>query len=303
MRILPFANALMEEEFKQRYHKGKRQADMFTAMVVVFTAVPRILFSMQMSPLVKKLWIVLLIAEILVVGCMFHPSYPMWRLQVMLLLQGLGAVVLFFNTRDDIAVYTAPNFKETALYIMINMQRWKLLVFSATLYQISLTEGRVVLHTFLLVYTLAHATEECRMMKEVNQDIATFASQLEANYQLWESGGSGAACLDLCHNLLVSVTSSCIITCRATLPLVWRIYGCPWVHACVVHRITSGVVLGYAIPLLGLYLMEIMERREFARLKGLSVMGLGAMLRLEFPALLQQASMCFLAAAVCLLGF
>eukprot|EP00884_Botryococcus_braunii_P023242 jgi/Botrbrau1/9601/Bobra.106_2s0023.1 len=305
LRILPFANALMEKEFKQTYHKGKRLADMFTALVVVFTAVPRIFFSMQpwMSPLVMKLWIVFLIAEILVVCCMFHPSYPMWRLQVMLLLQGLVAAVLFFNTRDENATYTAPNFKESALYVMINMQRWTLLVFSAMLYQISLTEGRVALQTFLLVYTLAFASEECRMMKEVSQDIASFASQLEANYQLWESQGSGAACLDLCHNLLASVTSSCISTCRATLPLVWNIYGPPWIHACVVHRITSGVVLGYAIPLLGLYLMEIMERREFARLKGLPVMGLGAMLRLEFRTLLQQVSNCFLVVAICVLLF
>eukprot|EP00884_Botryococcus_braunii_P015244 jgi/Botrbrau1/2402/Bobra.0395s0031.1 len=46
------------------------------------------------------------------------------------------------------------------------------------------------------------AKEECKLMIEVNQGLATFASQLEVNYQLWESGGSGAACLDLCHNLL-----------------------------------------------------------------------------------------------------
>lgn len=61
--------------------------------------------------------------------------------------------------------------------------------------------------------------------------------------------------------------------------------------------------LGYLFPLLGLYLEEIMERHEYARLKRLDVLDLQSTLRCELPTVLRWGSASVVAAAVCLWGF
>eukprot|EP00884_Botryococcus_braunii_P008241 jgi/Botrbrau1/17418/Bobra.0054s0014.1 len=127
--------------------------------------------------------------------------------------------------------------------------------------------------------------------------------QLKDNYHLWRSGGGRPACMDFCHNLLEVTSGSCAIVCRALLPAAWRLYGPPWARLCILQRYVIGVVLGYITPLVGLFLMEIMERREFATSKGLDVSDLGSSLKHEFRFVLVLASKCLLMVAVCLWGF
>jgi hypothetical protein len=63
------------------------------------------------------------------------------------------------------------------------------------------------------------------------------------------------------------------------------------------------VTLGYVIPLVGLSVKEIMERYEYARLKGLHVVDLGSSLRCELSVVLKMVISSVMAAAVCFWGF
>lgn len=68
-------------------------------------------------------------------------------------------------------------------------------------------------------------------------------------------------------------------------------------------RVAAQATLGYVFPLLGLYLKEIMERHEYARLHGLDVLDLRSTLGCELPTALRLVSKSVMAAAVCLWAF
>jgi hypothetical protein len=66
---------------------------------------------------------------------------------------------------------------------------------------------------------------------------------------------------------------------------------------------TAQAFLGYALPLLGLYIVEMTERREFAKANGLEVPNLRSCLRLGLPHMGREILRSLLTAAVCFLGF
>lgn len=107
--------------------------------------------------------------------------------------------------------------------------------------QVPFRYGHIQLQTFLILFLLAQSKEECAFMVEANEDFARFAQQLQTNYQLWRQGGAGPACEDMCWNLLQDSSGCCLGACRLMLPALWTVYGPPWVHACIVHRLISVV--------------------------------------------------------------
>eukprot|EP00884_Botryococcus_braunii_P000639 jgi/Botrbrau1/10576/Bobra.0343s0024.1 len=298
-RILPFHDPLVEQEFKITYHKRRILLDLCVALFAIILVPNSYIWE---SVLVKKMYILVCVSEILIIACIFHPSYPLWRLHVMIVARVAMFGSLFYSGRAHITKFRAPTFRAAAFYTLLELSRGKMPFLFATMFQISLTEAQVPLQTALLAFLMSQAKQECGMMTELNDDFALFARQLQHNYQLWEAGGRVPACQDLCDNLLGTPWGSCTAVCHAALPLVWGIYGRPWSHACVMHRILYGVTLGYIIPLVGLSLKEIMERHEYAQLKGLQVENLGASLALELPVVLKMVAMSIMAAVVCFRG-
>eukprot|EP00884_Botryococcus_braunii_P013872 jgi/Botrbrau1/22486/Bobra.114_2s0013.2 len=290
----------LPQDFKITYHKRRILLDLCVALVAIFLLPNGYTWE---SILVKKVYTLVCVIEILIITCIFHPSYPLWRLHVMLVARVAMFASQFYIGRAHITKFRAPTFRAAAFYTLFEIARGKLPFLFATMFQISLTEGQVPLQTALLAFLMSQAKEECGMMAELNDDFALFARQLQHNYQLWEAGGRVPACRDLCGNLLGTPWVSCTAVCHAALPVVWGIYGRPWSHACVVHRILYGVTLGYIIPLVGLSLIEIIERHEYAQLRGLQVESLGASLALELQVVLKMVAMSIMAAGVCLWGF
>jgi hypothetical protein len=78
-------------------------------------------------------------------------------------------------------------------------------------------------------------------MVSSNAGFAELAGLLETNYRLWHSGGAAPACRDLCSTFLGKGDRVCVWPCQLALPWLWRLFGPPWVHACVMHRIVFGV--------------------------------------------------------------
>eukprot|EP00884_Botryococcus_braunii_P022539 jgi/Botrbrau1/896/Bobra.0167s0017.2 len=221
----------------------------------------------------------------------------------MLAVRCLVFAVQFFNTRMFFRDCNAPTFVKAAYHVLTHMSRGRFPLFFATLFQISLAEGQIELQTFLMAFLLAQAREECTMMVESNADIAKFGLQLERNYWLWEEKGPSAACHNMCNHLLNLTSRSCTRSCLVLLPVLWTALGRPWAQACIMNRWIIGVAMGYILPLMALYLQEMMERHEFAKLKGLRVADLGSSLRQELPLVLRWVSRSLIVAAVCMWGW
>jgi hypothetical protein len=121
------------------------------------------------------------------------------------------------------------------------------------LLQVPLRGSFLVIHTCLIAYLIHRGKDECKAMVTVNSDFRAFADQLEGLHTLWERGGPQPACSHLCGDLFDAsmfrpsfvpaalipaalFPAACSWSCGWTLPLFWRVYGKPWLQACVTHR-------------------------------------------------------------------
>eukprot|EP00884_Botryococcus_braunii_P011696 jgi/Botrbrau1/20527/Bobra.145_2s0078.2 len=299
--LLPFSDCLLEEDFRRRFHNRRAVLDIVTAAFVMYH-VSKYMLSGEtkgMDPTLFALWISLTIAEILVMCGTFHPGYISWRLYIMMGLRAVSCILLFWSTREALTKLEAPTFSKAAFYVLLQYSRFRFPLFMALLFQIPLKQGQIVFQTVLVSFLLAHSSGECRLMIETNPDIQAFAKHLEDNYVLWREEGSGAACRYLCDNLLACSSGTCMRACQLVLPTTWRMYGPPWMTACVRHRYLVLISLGYVLPMAGLYVGEVMERHAFAKSRGLRVPALSSLLRTEAPAVLREAFLSILSLLSC----
>eukprot|EP00884_Botryococcus_braunii_P008246 jgi/Botrbrau1/17422/Bobra.0054s0018.2 len=261
------------------------------------------LWSARARVPVIELWIALGVGELLKIFCTRLPCYPTRRAQIMLALRLVVSGVIFWTVRESIQTQSAPTFAAAAFHALYGLARIKFPLFFSLLYQIPLDHGQIVLQTALVAYLILQGREECSLMISANKDFAKFARSLEQNCRLWETEGSAMACHDLCDNLLDTSGSLCTWVCPVTLPVVWMVYGSPWSRACVIYRWVSGAVIRYVLPLLGLYIAEVVERREFAKSKGFTVPDLLACLRLGWRHFQKEVFKSLLTVLVCFNGF
>lgn len=59
------------------------------------------------------------------------------------------------------------------------------------------------------------------------------------------------------------------------------------------------ISLGYILPMLGLYMAEVMERHDFAKSRGLQVPNVASLLWSEAPAVLHEAFACVMTFVAC----
>ncbi len=112
--------------------------------------------------------------------------------------------------------------------------------------QLPLRGSSITTLTFITGFLLSEREAECNIMYTENPDFRRFSGELEHVYALWRNEGTTPACAHLCGDLLVKDMSPrlCGSLCRGLLPCIWSVYGQPWMHACMVHRLI--VVVGVA---------------------------------------------------------
>eukprot|EP00884_Botryococcus_braunii_P016606 jgi/Botrbrau1/3629/Bobra.0204s0021.2 len=240
--IMPFSDTELEKEFLSIFHTRRAAVDIFSAIFSLYHGVKNVGQSAH-----PALWTVFCVTHSLVIFGSFKKGFLAWRLLYSLALRALGASLLFVHVRDQYAALKAPTFIGACYHAFISYSRFKLPLLSALLVQIPFRNGHILIQTFLVLFLLAQSLQECRLMPEVNSDFRRLADQLEENYLLWSRGGPTPTCQHFCWILLQQKSGLCLGVCSLVLPGVWRVYGPPWLHTCILQRLISVMAIGYVV--------------------------------------------------------
>eukprot|EP00884_Botryococcus_braunii_P022846 jgi/Botrbrau1/9245/Bobra.180_1s0006.1 len=271
--LMPFCDANLEEEFQTFFHTRRKIIDSFWALSSIWLVSEALAIAEE-----KELWqgwpqVIICLAAINAIasGCLPGVDLTKWRYKCMMAMKCIVLVVSIKGMQEMDSKHEAPTFSSAALLGGLHCARCKLPLILFLLWTLPLRGHAMTLHASVVMLLCARSRAECQSLVDVNGDFRRFAAQLEEVHGLWRGGPPGAACIQLCEYLdgprNIFPPPVCLEVCRPLLPVVWWVYGEPWLKACICHRTLMIHLVGFAFPIGVLYLGEMRDRWQFAQKK------------------------------------